>query len=85
MADVHFNEEATFAPVPIKTESGMTAWLIRSKWAKDEKQAQYLLIGVAVVAFATMIFVLMFSSLRPRPAPLNPLEQTGVMSSGFDQ
>lgn len=60
----------------------MAAWLVRSKWAKDEKQAEFFLIGIAVVAFATMIFVLMFGSLRPRAVPPNPLEQTGMPGSG---
>lgn len=80
MTDVQFSEEATLAaaPAPIKSGSGMAAWLVRSKWAKDEKQAEYLLIGIAVVAFATMLFVLMFGSLRPRPAPLGPLEQAAI-------
>lgn len=78
MADVQFSEEATLAPAPIKSGSGMAALLVRSKWAKDEKQAEYLLIGIAVVAFATMIFVLMFGSLAPREVPPNPLEQTVI-------
>ncbi len=78
MPDVQFSEEATLAPTPINNGSGMAAWLVRSKWAKDEKQAEYLLIGIAVVAFATMIFVLMFGSLAPRQVPPNPLEQTVI-------
>lgn len=78
MADVQFSEEATLAPAPSKSGSGMAAWLVRSKWVKDEKQAEYLLIGIAVVAFATMILVLMFGSLRPRPEPLGPLEQRAI-------
>lgn len=62
----------------MKSGSGMAAWLVRAKWAKDEKQAEYLLIGIAVVAFVTMLFVLMFGSLRPQPQPLNPLEQAAI-------
>lgn len=60
----------------------MAAWLVRAKWAKDVKQAEFLLIGIAVVAFATMVFVLMFGSLRPRPEPLNPLEQRAIPGPG---
>lgn len=79
MADIQFSEEAGVSSrVPQGSKGGMAAWLVRSKWAKDEKQAEYLLIGIAVVAFATMIFVLMFGSLRPRAVPPNPLEQTVI-------
>ena len=84
MTDVQFSEEATLtaAPVPAKSGSGMAAWLVRSKWAKDQKQAEYLLIGIAVVAFATMLFVLMFGSLRPQPEPPNPLELQAMPGPG---
>lgn len=90
MADVQFSEERTFVHTPIKSGSGMAAWLVRSKWAKDDKQAECLLIGIAVVAFATMIFVLMFGSLGPRSVPPNPLEQTVIpgpdgMPTGYAQ
>ena len=79
MADIQFSEEAGLSSrVPQGSKGGMVAWLVRSKWVKDEKQAEYLLIGIAVVAFATMIFVLMFGSLRPRPTPPNPFEQTVI-------
>lgn len=60
----------------------MAGWLVRAKWAKDEKQAEYLLIGVAVVAFATMLFVLLFGSLRPQAEPRNPLEQQPIPGPG---
>lgn len=56
----------------------MAAWLVRAKWAKDEKQAEFILIGIAVLAFATTIFVLVFGSLRPQPEPPNPLEQRAI-------
>ena len=84
MADVQFSEEATLAaaPAPRTGGSGMAAWLVRAKWAKDVRQAEYLLIGIAVVAFATMIFVLMFGSLRPHPAPIGPLEQQAIPGPG---
>lgn len=60
----------------------MAAWLVRAKWAKDEKQAEFILIGIAVAAFATMLFVLLFGSLRPQPEPLNPLEMQAVSGAG---
>ncbi|MDQ1299966.1 MAG: hypothetical protein QG636_634 [Patescibacteria group bacterium] len=79
MANIQFSEEAGLSSrVPQGTKGGMVGWLVRSKWAKDEKQAEYLLIGIAVVAFATMIFVLIFGSLRPKAVPPNPLEQTAI-------
>lgn len=56
----------------------MAAWLVRTKWVKDEKQAEYLLIGVVVVAFSIMLFVLVFGSLRPKAEPRNPLEQQPI-------
>lgn len=84
MTDVQFSEESTLAPTPAHLQggSGMAAWLVRSKWAKDQKQAEYLLIGIAVVAFAAMLFVLVFGSLRPRPEPSNPLEQQTIPGPG---
>lgn len=82
MANIQFSEEAGLpSGVPQSTRGGMAGWLVRSKWAKDEKQAEYLLIGITVVAFATMIFVLVFGSVRPRAVPLNPLEQTAIPGS----
>lgn len=79
MTDVQFSEEAGLpSGVPQRTKGGMAEWLVRSKWAKDEKQAGYLLIGITVVALATMIFVLVFGSVRPRAVPPNPLEQTAI-------
>ena len=76
MADVQFNEETTLAPrQTAAARSSMSGWLVRQGWAKDEKQAEYLLIGIAIIAFVTMLLVLFFSTLRPRPVPLNPLEQ----------
>ena len=82
MADVQFTEEVSISAHPRNVSQGpLISWLVRSGWAKDMKQAEYLLISVAVVAFATMIGVLMFSSLRPRAVPPNPLEQGGISSS----
>jgi len=82
MTDVQFSEEMTLAPAPMRTESGMVAWVIRSKWAKDQKQAEFLLMSVAVVAFATMMFVLIFGSAPSRSIQSTPLEQTIIPGEG---
>lgn len=71
MTDVQFAEEATLASRPVLTNkgSGMAGWMVRAGWAKDQKQAEYLLIGIIVVAFATTALVLFFGMAGPRPLP----------------
>jgi len=76
MTDVQFSEETTLASRPVTVvRSSMAGWLVQKGVVKDEKQAEYLLIGIAGAAFVTMIVVLLIGPLRSRPVPLNPLEQ----------
>lgn len=83
MTDVQFSEEAVL-PTAIggKSKGSMAGWLVRTGWVKNEKQAEYALVGIAVVAFATMTIVLMSGSFGSPEVPPNPLEQAGVPGPG---
>jgi len=61
MSDVSFNEETPIAPIAAGGSGGMTAWIIRNKFAKDEKGASYLLIGVAAVAIVLAVSLVLLS------------------------
>ena len=51
MADLQFDTEQEFAPTSASAEpKGLTAIVMRYGLAKDEKSAQYVLLGTAVVA-----------------------------------
>ena len=60
MDNVTFDSEADLArPVPTqKSSAGITAWLIAKKFAKDEKQANYVLIGILVTCLVITGFAL---------------------------
>lgn len=61
MDNVTFDSEtdlAHTAPVQ-KSSAGITAWLITNKFAKDETQANYILIGVLVTCLVLTGFALM--------------------------
>jgi hypothetical protein len=40
-----------------KSNSGLTAWIIKKGWAKDEKGANSMMIIVTIICFALAIFV----------------------------
>lgn len=64
MAEIQFDEGPQYArPVPREAEPGAIVVLVQ-KWglAKDPQQAQYVLLGVAVVTFFLTLGVLFFSS-----------------------
>ena len=81
MTDVQFTEEATLTSRPALANkgSGMAGWIVRQGWVKDQAQAEYLLIGIIVVAFATTALVLFFGMAGPNPAPpaINPTVMPG--------
>jgi len=61
---VEFNEENNFNSqlyaqsrrTSAAGTSGLTAWIIKNGWAKDESQANAIMIGVTIVCFALAIF-----------------------------
>lgn len=60
MDNVTFDSEADLvraAPAQ-KASAGITTWLIASKFAKDEKQANYILIGILVTCLVITGFAL---------------------------
>ena len=61
MDNVTFDSEANLAQtVPTqKVAGGITAWLIAKKVAKDESQANYILLGILVVCILVTGFALM--------------------------
>ncbi len=49
---------------------GLTAWLLKKGIAKDRQQAQYILIGVAVVAVVVgFLFISQSGGEIPAPSP----------------
>jgi len=73
MADeVQFQQENEFAPINVvKRASGLTSWLIRSGFAKDEKQASVILLVAAVGIFVLAVVIFLFAghqTAAPLPA-----------------
>lgn len=51
MAEISFDEEpAAVLPAVAAHQGGVTAWMVRSKFAKDEKGATVILVCIIVVA-----------------------------------
>ncbi|MES2931737.1 MAG: hypothetical protein V4682_03515 [Patescibacteria group bacterium] len=59
--EVSFNEEPSVGYTPAPGKQGMAGWMVRNKFAKDEKNANYILVGIAVAA-VILSFFLLFSS-----------------------
>lgn len=57
MTRVSFDEEQVVAPHPLSTQAPALVRLVM-RWglAKDQRSAEYLLLGVAALAFAVMLF-----------------------------
>jgi hypothetical protein len=59
---VEFNEENDFnrsydqSVNRISNSDGLTAWIIKKGWAKNESQANTIMIIVAIICFAVAIF-----------------------------
>jgi hypothetical protein len=77
MENVQFNEEsiARSAPAAARQSKGMAGFLIKKGWARDDKGAQYILLGIAVVALVTSGFFWMqlankTSTIDAAPVPL---------------
>jgi len=84
MSDVSFDEERTLAPVPQiqASQPALTRVVIRWGFAKDEKGAQGVLIGViiAAVVLAIAVPLMLRQKDKPLPAPVVPLP---VQASGL--
>lgn len=61
MADISFNEEPAVLPVAAARQGGMAAWMVRSKFAKDEKEATVILVSIVVVALIAAGLLAIFS------------------------
>jgi len=63
MPDVQFEEQnfrdPRYMSVQNKTPK-MVGFLLRMGWAKNDKQANYILIGISICAFALTFIVLFF-------------------------
>ncbi len=72
MADIQFEGEQEFARPAVTRESGGLIALVQ-KWgfAKDNHQAEYVLLGIAVVAVIAAIFVFSMSGSSAPPPALN--------------
>lgn len=62
MAEISFDEEQPVRTVASVGPHGMAAWMIRNKFAKDEKSANMLLIGVVAVCVAIVAIVLFLNA-----------------------
>ncbi|MDB4992282.1 MAG: hypothetical protein JWL75_527 [Parcubacteria group bacterium] len=76
MANVSFNEEPNYryaSTKKVQAKSSISGFLIRNNIAKDERSAQYVLLGIAVVAIIIAIFILTHSTNTagtPHPLPV---------------
>ena len=72
MSEVSFNEDPGFAayqPRAAQARTGFAGLLIKWGFAKDEKQADLILIGIALVAFAITIYLIVFGHVRSAIVP----------------
>lgn len=59
MADVSFDEEPVAVPQPLSAQApALVRLVMRWGFAKDEKSAQYVLLGVVGISFIIMIIAL---------------------------
>ncbi len=73
-------ENQSYTPVSplIDAQSGsaMERWLIKKGIAKDGQVASFVLYGIIVVSFVTIVIIFMYSSRQNIPqSPLSPEEQ----------
>jgi len=79
MSDVSFNEEPSYQQAPVAASQPYLVRLVISwGFAKDQKSAEKLLLGVVVVALVTAVMVplLMREKKIPLPAPVVPMQGT---------
>ncbi len=75
MVDVQFEENNQMFSrqnVTQKKLSGIIALFVRKKLAKDEKQAKFILVIIAVVCFVISIYFFINSSSGPEISKINP-------------
>ena len=79
MVDVQFSEETAYARPSVGPKAPpLIGLLMRAGFAKDQRQAEQLLIGVAVAAVLVAIAIWLFAgSSANEPVP-GPLEQALV-------
>lgn len=77
MTDVSFNEETSVRHGSM-TKGGMAAWIVRNKFAKDEKSANYLLIGVVLLSVGVSMLLLLSSK---GSSPLDAQERARLEQS----
>lgn len=84
MSDVSFDEERTLAPTPVTqtAQPALVKLVIRWGFAKDEKGAHGVLIGVVIVSFilAVAVPLLMQEKEIPLREPVVPMPS---QTSGF--
>lgn len=76
MSNVSFDEERSYQQVPVaSSQPYLVRLVIGWGFAKDQKSAQMVLIGVVVIAVVTAVTVplLMREKEVPLPAPVVPL------------
>lgn len=86
MSDVEFQDEAAMpqtSSLAQRSPKGLSQFLIAHKWAKDEKAANQILLGVALVAFVLAASVFLLSGDGNAP-PLTEAEklQNELSTSG---
>ena len=70
MADIEFQDEQMYAERPVAREKGLTALVQKWGLAKDAKQAQYVLLGVAAIAIILAVIIpFVFGSPLAAPLP----------------
>lgn len=83
MSGVEFNEEAVATSQAGSTAGpSLAGWLIRSGFAKDERQAQYLLLGVAGIGLLIAAGIFVFNVSGKRPVPYNDPALTTIPGPG---
>jgi len=71
---VQFEEEQSLAPRAVNTSrGGLSVWLVTKGVAKNERQANYMLLGVALVTF--VLAYLFYWLASPHQGTLSPIDQ----------
>ena len=62
MENISFNEDSSGNSAQVLGQRGMAGWMIRNKFAKNEKEANLILMGIAGIGIAFALFLVFSGS-----------------------
>jgi len=80
MANISFNEEPTPAPYSVTAKKpALIRMVLATKIVEKDKQAEYVLIGLAVLALILMIVIWPKGRPAPNPSEIVPVAGPGMI------